>query len=96
MLILVLLPTVLFTTSSKSIGVDEESASLLKHGKGESDGTKGSVGKSSYGSITITADGQGADLEYEAEQRKKDQERMEGLEKRLEAKGNWITYGHSS
>ena len=93
MLIFVLLSTVLFTTSSKGIGADEESASLLKHGKGESDDTKASVGKSSYGSITITADGQGADLEYEAEQQKKDQERMKGLEKRLEAEGSWIGYG---
>ena len=92
MLALVLLSTVLFTTSSKGIGADEESASLLKHGKGESVDTKASVGKSSYGSITITADGQGADLEYEAEQRKKDQERMEGLEKRLEAEGSWVEY----
>ena len=93
MLIFVLLSTVLFTTSSKGIGADEESASLLKHGKGESDDTKASVGKSSYRSITITADGQGADLEYEAEQQKKDQERMKGLEKRLEAEGSWIGYG---
>ena len=93
MLALVLLSTVLFTTSSKGIGADEESASLLKHGKGESNDTKASVGKSSYGSITITADGQGADLEYEAEQRKKDQERMKGLEKRLEAEGSWVEYG---
>ena len=91
-LALILLPTVLFTTSSKGIGADEESASLLKHGKGESEDTKASVGKSSYGSITITADGQGADLEYEAEQRKKDQERMKGLEKRLEAEGSWVEY----
>ena len=92
MLIFVLLST-LFTTSSKEIRADEESASLLKHGKGESNDIKASVGKSSYGSITITADGQGADLEYEAEQRKKDEERMKGLEKRLEAEGSWVEYG---
>ena len=93
MLILALLSTVLFTTSSKGINDDEESSSLLRHGKGESNDTKASVGKSSYGSITITADGQGADLEYEAEQRKKDQEQMKGLEKRLEAEGSWVEYG---
>lgn len=93
MLILGLLSTVLFITSSKGINGDEESSSLLRHGKGESDDTKASVGKSSYGSITITADGQGADLEYEAEQRKKDQEQMKGLEKRLEAEGSWVEYG---
>ena len=93
MLTLVLLSTALLTTSSKGISADEESASLLKHGKKESDDTKASVGKSSYGSITITADGQGADLEYEAELRKKDQERMKGIEKRLEAGGSWVEYG---
>ena len=93
MLTLVLLSTVIFTISSKGIGADEESASLLKHGKEESDDTKASVVESSYGSITITADGQGADLEYEAESRKKDQERMEALGKRVEDEGNWFEYG---
>ena len=93
MLVLVLLSTVLFTTSSKGTSADEESASLLKHREGKSDDTKASVGKSSYGSITITADGQGADLEYEAEQQKKDEERMKALEKRLEAEGSWVQYG---
>lgn len=88
----VLLSTVLFTKSSKTIGADEESASLLGHDKGESDDTQALVGISSYGTITIAANGEAADLEYEAEQRKKDQERKERLEKRLQAEGNWFTY----
>ena len=92
MLILVVLCTVLFTRSSKRNGADEESASLLGHGKGESDDTTASNGKSSYGSITITANGEGADLEYEARARKKRQERRKLLEKRLQAEGNWFTY----
>lgn len=95
MLILVLLSTVLFTESSKRIGADEESASLLGHDNGESDGTQASSGKSCYGSITVTADGEGADLEYETEQQKKDRERKALLEKRLQAEGNWFTYGPS-
>lgn len=96
MLILVLLSTALFTNYSKRIApvaADEESASLLGHRKGESDDTQASSGKSCYGSITITANGEGADLEYEAEQRRKDRERKERLEKRLQAEGNWFTYG---
>ena len=92
MLILVLLSTVLFTQSWKKIGADEEAASLLGPSEGESNDTKASTGKTSYGSITITTNGEAADLEYEAEQRKKDQERRKILEKRLEAGGNWFTY----
>ena len=92
MLVLVLLSTVLFTKSFKRIGPDEESTSLLGHDKGESDHTQALVGTSSYGSITIAANGEAADLEYEAEQRKKYQERKERLEKRLQAEGNWFTY----
>lgn len=95
MLILVLLSTALFTNYSKRIAADEESASLLGHRKGESDDTQASSGKSCYGSITITANGEGADLEYEAEQRRKDRERKERLEKRLQAEGNWFTYAKS-
>ncbi|KAL9070382.1 MAG: hypothetical protein Q9161_004941 [Pseudevernia consocians] len=92
MLVLVLLSTVLFTKSFKRIGPDEESTSLLGRDKGESDDTQALVGTSSYGSITIAANGEAADLEYEAEQRKKYQERKERLEKRLQAEGNWFTY----
>ncbi len=92
-LVLVLLSTILFTKSSKSIGADEESASLLGHDKGQSDDTQTPLGTSNYGSITITPNGEGADLEYEAEQRKKDEERRERLEKRLQGEGNWFTYG---
>ena len=94
MLILVVLSTVFFTKSSKRIGADEESASLLGHDAGESDGTQASTGKSGYGSITITADEEDAGLVYEAEQRKKDREKKALLEKRLQAEGNWFTYGH--
>lgn len=72
---------------------DEESASLLTPSKRQADDKKASVGKSSYGSITIASHGEGADLEWEAEQRKKDHERMKVLEKRLEAEGNWYTCG---
>lgn len=93
MLMLVLLSTVLFTNSSKKTGADEESVSLLKHSKGESDDTNTSTGKSSYGSITITANGESADLEYEARERKKEQDRKQLLDKRLQANGNWFTYG---
>ena len=92
MLILVLLPTVLFTTSSKKISADEEAASLIGPSNGVSNDAKSSIGKTSYGSITITNNGEAADLEFEAEQRKKDQERSKMLEKRLEAEGNWFTY----
>ncbi|KAL9133811.1 MAG: hypothetical protein Q9175_005012, partial [Cornicularia normoerica] len=91
MLILILLSTVLFTKYSKRIRADEESASLLGHVKGESDDKQISSGNPGYGSITITPNGEGADLEYEAEQRKKDQKRKELLEKRLQAEGNWFT-----
>ncbi len=94
MLIFVSLFTVFFTKSSKKTGTDEESASLLGHGKGESDSTNASpLGKTGYGSITITPDGEGADLEYEAELRKKHQDRLEVHEKKLQAEGNWFTYG---
>ena len=93
MFILLLLSTALFTRPSKFSSTDEESASLLAHGERQADDKKASVGKSSYGSITITSHGEGADLEYEAEQRKKDQEQIKVLEKRLEAEGNWFTYG---
>lgn len=95
-LILILLSTVLFTKSSKSVRADEESASLLGHGKGESHDTQASSGKSAYGTITITSNGEAADLEYEAEQRREDRERKELHEKRLQAKGNWFTYDPSS
>lgn len=95
MLILVLLSTVWFTKSSKGIGADEESTSLLGHAKGESEVTQASIGKSAYGSITITSRGEGADLEYEAERREKDRKRKEMFEKRLQAEKNWITYGRS-
>ncbi|CAD6570642.1 MAG: hypothetical protein ASARMPREDX12_003784 [Alectoria sarmentosa] len=91
-LILVLLSTVLFTKSCQAISADEESASLLGHGKGELDGTQASSGNSGYGSIAISPNGEDSDLEYEAEQRKKDQGRKELLEKRLQAEGNWFTY----
>lgn len=74
-------------------GTDEESASLLTPSKRQADDKNASVGKSSYGSISITAHGEGADLEWEAEQRKKEHERMKVLEKRLEAEGNWYTCG---
>lgn len=93
MLILVLLSTVLFTKSSKMIDADEESASLLGQGKGESDVTQASIGKSAYGSITITSNGDGADLEYETERLEKDRKRKATLEKRLQAEKNWFTYG---
>ena len=93
MLILLLLSTVLFAKSPKRIDADEESASLLGHGKRKADDTQALSGKSAYGSITITPSGEAADLEYEAEQRKKDQERKELLEKKIQAKGNWFTYG---
>ena len=92
MLILVLLSTILFTGSCKRSHTDEESASLLRHGEIESDDKQDSIGKPGYGSITITPDGEGADLEYEAEQRKKDEKRKEMLEKRLQTEGNWFTY----
>ena len=95
-LILVLLSTVLFTKSSKAIGADEESASLLGHGKGESVETQASTGQSGYGSITIAPNGEAADLEYEAERREKDRKRKELLEKRLQAEKNWFTYGTPS
>ena len=96
MLILVLLSTVLFSKSSKALGADEESASLLGPGKGKSYETQASTGKSGYGSITITANGEAADLEYEAERREKDRKRREMLEKRLQAEKNWFTYGTPS
>lgn len=96
MLVLVLLSTVLFTKSSKSVGADEESASLLGHDKGKPDETQAPTGKSSYGSITITSNGEAADLEYEAERREKDRKRRETLEKRLQAEKNWFTYGTPS
>ena len=96
MLILILLSTVLFTKSSKASGADEESASLLGPGIGKSDETQASTGKSGYGSITITANGEAADLEYEAERREKDRKRREILEKRLQAEKNWFTYGTPS
>ena len=93
MLTLVLLSTALFTRRSKVHSTDEESASLLTPSKRQADDKKTSVGKSSYGSITITSHGEGADLEWEAEQRKKEHERMKVLEKRLEAEGNWYRCG---
>ena len=92
MLVLVLLSTVLFAKPSKRIGADEESASLLGHGKGESDDTQASNAKSKYGSITITPSGEAVDLEYEAQQQKEDQERKDLHEKRIQAQGNWFTY----
>ena len=92
MLILVLLSASLFTRSCKRSHTDEESASLLRHGEIESDDKQDSTGKPGYGSITIMPDGEGADLEYEAERRKKDEERKEKLEKRLQTEGNWFTY----
>ena len=96
MLILVLLSTVLFTKSSKRTSADEEAASLLEPNNCGSNDTKASIGKTSYGSITITSNGEAADLEYEAKQRKKDKERSKMLEKRLEAGGNWLTYAPQS
>ena len=96
MLILILLSTVLFAKSSKATGADEESASLLGSGKGTSHETQASTGKSGYGSITITANGEAADLEYEAERREKDRKRREILKKRLQAEKNWFTYGTPS
>ena len=96
MLILVLLSTVLFYIPSKSSRADEESASLLGQDKSGSNDAKASTGKSGYGSITVTADGEAADLEYEAEERRKTQERMEAMEKRLQAEGNWFTYDPTS
>ena len=93
MLILVLLSTALFTGSCKRSCTDEESASLLSSGEIDSDDKQDSIGKPGYGSITITPDGEGADLEYEAEQRKKEEKRKEMLEKRLQSEGNWFTYG---
>ncbi|KAM0796010.1 hypothetical protein BDR22DRAFT_812779 [Usnea florida] len=92
MLILVLLSTSLFTGSCKRSCTDEESASLLRSGEIDSDDKQDSIGKPGYGSITITPDGEGADLEYEAEQRKKEEKRKEMLEKRLQSEGNWFTY----
>ena len=95
MLMLILLSMSLFTTSCKRSHTDEESASLLRHGEIESDYKQDSIGKPGYGSITIMPDGEGADLEYEAERRKKDEERKEKLEKRLQTEGNWFTYAPS-
>ena len=92
MLILILLSTILSTQMSKGNSADEESASLLGYANGDSNDTKTSNGKSSYGSITITAEGEAADLEYEAEDQRKHQERMQVVEKRLQAEGNWFTY----
>lgn len=93
MLSIILLSTVLFTKSSKSIGADEESASLLGHGEANSDETQAPIGTSAYGSITITSNGEAADLEYEAERREKDRKRREILEKRLQNEKSWFAYG---
>ena len=93
MLILVLFSTILVAKSSRRIDADEESAPLLGHGNAEPDVVQASGAKLGYGSITITPDGEGADLEWEAEQQKKDQENKARLEKRVQAEGNWFTYG---
>lgn len=91
-IVVLALSTVWFTGFSKKNSADEESAALLEHETGGNNDTKASLGKSSYGSITML-NGQAADLEYEAEQLKKEQDRIKVVEKRLQAEGNWFTYG---
>ena len=91
MLILVLLLTVLLTESSKKIKVDEESASLLGHDKGESSDTHTSNGKSAYGSITVSAEVDGAESECDDEGLTEHEKKKAMLKKRLQAEGNWFT-----
>lgn len=90
MLVLVALPTLLFSKSSKPTSImDEENTSLLAHDNASSNGAQQPNGGPRYGSIAALPSG-GADLEYEAERRKADEEQQQKFEKSLEASGNWF------
>lgn len=69
----------------------DESAPLLPH----EDQPAGPVdlSNSAYGSAaTKTSYSDGAELEYEAEDLKEEEERKRVIENRLEANGNWVSY----
>ena len=88
-IILVILPVLLFSKSSKGTpSKDEESAALL----GQSTETQLSNGVAHYGSIA--ANPSEVNLEYEAKKRKKDQEEQRKLAEKLQESGNWFKYGH--
>lgn len=50
------------------------------------------IPNTAYGSAAHRTSSDGADLEYEAEELKKEEEQKRDIEKRLKANGNWFTY----
>jgi len=68
----------------------DESAPLLS----QMDRPSGPVDLSNtaYGSAATETLSDGADLEYEAEELKKEEEQKRDIENRLKANGNWVTY----
>ena len=92
LLILIALPTLLF---SKSVGrtpsIDEESAALLGQNASSSQEPDKSDGTSRYGAIAAPPPSE-ANLEYEADRRKRDDEEKQKLDKRLQESGNWYRY----
>lgn len=71
--------------------VSEEHTPLLIN-TGQPDGHVG-LSNAKYGSTAVEkSSSDGADLEFEAEDRKKEEERIKDIKKRLTANGNWFTY----
>jgi hypothetical protein len=71
--------------------VSEEHTPLLIN-TGQPNGHVG-LSNATYGSTAVEkSSSDGADLEFEAEDRKKEEERLKDIEKRLTANGNWFTY----
>ncbi|KAL6718941.1 hypothetical protein ACLMJK_003176 [Lecanora helva] len=89
LLLLVALPTTLFTNPAKGADTeDEESSALLRHKKAATNDTHASNGAPQYGSITASSPEE--EVEDEA-QRRKDEEQQK-LDRRLQESGNWFRY----
>ncbi len=95
LLTLNLLVAYLFASYSRAALGDQisadESAPLLSQ-KGQPDGVV-NLSNTAYGSVAIeTSSSDGADLEFEAEDRKKEEKRKQDIEDRLKADGDLFTY----
>lgn len=91
LLLVVALPlSVLLDMLRSSTATDEESSSLLGHSTLITEEEHAPNGTSKYGSIaTEPAE---ANLEYETQKQKKDEEDRQKLEKVLGDSGNWVKY----